>query len=183
MYFIAIVELLVCWFGWGYPFIFRTPKRQSRESVEAPLPTFAGLLLQAGAIFMAWAIRLNTPPAPWRVMVALVLCPFAPLISWSAVRHLGRQFRIHAGVYVDHELVREGPYATVRHPIYLSLLIILTSTLLLLTPWLWCLVSLGLFLLGTEVRIHAEEKLLAQRFGAEFEAYRSKISAYIPFLR
>ncbi|HXR38770.1 MAG TPA: hypothetical protein VN776_06740 [Terracidiphilus sp.] len=39
------------------------------------------------------------------------------------------------------------------------------------------------FLAGTEVRIRAEERLLATRFGASFSAYRARTSAYIPFIR
>jgi protein-S-isoprenylcysteine O-methyltransferase Ste14 len=47
-------------------------------------------------------------------------------------------------LYADHQLVRTGPYAVVRHPIYASLLAMLLATVVLLTPWLrapspwWC---------------------------------------------
>ena len=105
------------------------------------------------------------------------------MISWHAVRRLGRQFRVQAGLYADHELVNTGPYALVRHPIFASLLAILLSTLLLLTPWEWMAVSLALFLVGTELRIHTEDSLLAARFGEAFEEYRKNVKAYIPFVR
>ena len=36
---------------------------------------------------------------------------------------------------------------------------------------------------GTEIRVYSEEKLLASRFGKEFEAYRKAVPAYIPFVR
>ena len=39
------------------------------------------------------------------------------------------------------------------------------------------------FLIGTEIRIHAEERLLGDRFGSSFASYRSRVPAYIPFLR
>ena len=35
----------------------------------------------------------------------------------------------------------------------------------------------------TEIRIRAEDRLLAERFGESFVAYRSRIGAYIPFVR
>jgi protein-S-isoprenylcysteine O-methyltransferase Ste14 len=104
-------------------------------------------------------------------------------LSWSSVRHLGRQFRIQAGLYEDHRLIRTGPYRLVRHPIFASLLSALLCTLLLLTPWQWCIVSLALFLLGTEIRIRTEERLLASRFPEEFLEYRRHVPAYLPFLR
>ena len=34
-----------------------------------------------------------------------------------------------------------------------------------------------------EIRIHAEEGLLRQRFGPEFEDYRRRVPAYLPFVR
>jgi len=105
------------------------------------------------------------------------------ILSWTAVRHLGRQFRVHAGLYHDHELVRTGPYAIVRHPIYSSLLAMLGSTLFLLTPWEWAVVALTLFVAGTEIRVRTEDRLLASRFGAEFTAYQRAVPAYIPFVR
>jgi len=104
-------------------------------------------------------------------------------LSWSSIHHLGRQFRIQAGLYEDHRLIRTGPYRWVRHPIFASLLSALLCTLLLLTPWQWCVVSLALFVLGTEIRIRTEERLLASRFPEEFPEYRRHVPAYLPFLR
>ena len=185
MLFLATVELLVCWFAWGYPFIMRAPHRQRRPSITVSGPTIAGLSLECIAIFLAWVFRLTgqNPPGLARIIASMALGPISAALAWSAVKHLGRQFRIQAGLYVDHELVRTGAYRLVRHPIYASLLGILLSTLLLLTPWPWVAVSLVLFIAGTEIRVRTEDGLLASRFGAEFEQYRNQVPAYIPFLR
>jgi protein-S-isoprenylcysteine O-methyltransferase Ste14 len=43
--------------------------------------------------------------------------------------------------------------------------------------------SLAFFLAGTEIRVRAEERLLAERFGANFAEYRKNTHAFIPFLR
>ena len=37
------------------------------------------------------------------------------------------------------------------------------------------------FIVGTEIRVRAEDRLLEQRFGLEFRNYRSRVPAYIPF--
>jgi len=45
-------------------------------------------------------------------------------------------------------------------------------------------VAAVIFLLaGTEIRIRAEDRLLAERFQDAFAAYRSRVRAYIPFIR
>ena len=179
------VELMVCWFAWVYPFIFRAPHCQKRPSTTASLPTFAGLLLEGLGIFTAFVFRLprETPPGTARVAASMIFAVLAAVLAWTSVQFLGRQFRIRAGLYEDHELVRSGPYAVVRHPIYASILAMLLSTLLLLTPWRWIVVSLALFVAGTEIRVHVEDNLLASRFGRDFEDYRRQVRAYVPFVR
>jgi protein-S-isoprenylcysteine O-methyltransferase Ste14 len=179
------VELMACWFAWIYPFIFRAPHFQKRPSVTASGPSLAGLFLEGLSIFIAFAFRLprDTPPGTARIAAAAIFAVLAAVLSWSSVHHLGRQFRIQAGLYEDHRLIRTGPYAWVRHAIFASLLAALVCTLLLLTPWQWCVVSLAVFLLGTEIRIRNEERLLASRFPEEFRDYRRHVPAYLPFLR
>lgn len=177
--------VVVSWFAWAYPFIFRAPHNQKRPSITAIGPTRVGLLFECTAIFMAFAFRLpaDSPPGLARVLPSLILGPVAAVLSWKSVTHLGKQFRVHAGLYVDHELVRTGPYAIVRHPIYTSLLAMLLCSLLVLTPWRWAALALVLFLLGTEIRVHTEDKLLESRFGEEFQKYRNGVRAYVPFVR
>jgi protein-S-isoprenylcysteine O-methyltransferase Ste14 len=176
---------MVSWFAWAYPFAFRAPHIQRRPSITAIGPTRAGLFLECLAIFIAFACRLpqGSPPQWWRYAGAILCGAVAAVLSWTAVRHLGRQFRVHAGLYEDHELVTTGPYAIVRHPIYTSLLAILLVSLLLLTPWPWALLALALFVAGTEIRVHTEDNLLASRFGERFFTYRNRVPAYLPFVR
>ena len=185
MHFVAIIELFVCWFGWAYPFILQTPRRLKRTAVTDVRSTVIGLLLQGAAVFFAWATHfmLGGQPGLPRVLASMVLGPCAAALAWSAVKHLGRQYRITAGVFADHDLVRGGPYRFVRHPVYASLLLLLLSTLLLLAPWRWFVISLLLYVAGAEIRIRAEDRLLAAHFGEEFEQYRKQVRAYIPFLR
>src|SRR5882672_910904 len=120
MLLIAWVALMACWFAWLYPFVFRAPHNQKRPSITLAAPTRAGLLLECIAIFIAFAFRMptNSPPGFARMAGSVTLGVLSAALSWTAVKHLGRQFRVNAGLYEDHQLVRTGPYALVRHPIY-----------------------------------------------------------------
>jgi len=182
---VAWLALLLCWFAWAYPFIFRAPHNQKRPSITLTAPTRAGLLLECLAIFIAFAFRASPgePPSAARLVGSVLLGATAGVLSWTSVQHLGRQFRINAGLYEDHQLVRTGPYAIVRHPIYSSLFAMLLSTICVLTKWEWAILSIALFVAGTEIRVQAEDGLLASRFGEEFARYKSKVPAYVPFLR
>jgi protein-S-isoprenylcysteine O-methyltransferase Ste14 len=174
----------VGWFSWLYPFLFRAPHRQHRDSITVTGPTRVGLLLEGLAIFLAFVFRGDGDPDVYRAAPGMLLIVVSAIIAWKAVRHLGRQFRVHAGLYHDHELVRTGPYAIVRHPIYTSLLgMLIASALLLRTDPVWAMIAVGVFIVGTEARVRSEDRLLADRFGKAFNDYRSRVRAYIPFIR
>jgi protein-S-isoprenylcysteine O-methyltransferase Ste14 len=100
-----------------------------------------------------------------------------------AVRALGRQWRMDAGLNRDHQLVRTGVYRVVRHPIYASMLCVLVGVgVLVATPPLF-IAALIVFLIGTEIRVHVEERLLSARFGSEFDDFKRHVPAYLPPVR
>ena len=181
----ARATLILCWAGFFYPFLFRAPHWQKRPSIVAAGPSRAGVLAEAFAVFLAFFFRLpaDAPPGLARVAAAALLMPLGAMVAWTAVTHLGRQFRIQAGLWEDHELVRSGPYAVVRHPIYAAFFAMLIATLLLYTRWPWWVVSAAVFLAGTEIRVRTEDRLLASRFGDAFAAYRRRVKAYLPLVR
>ena len=179
------LQLIVWWVAWFYPFVFRAPLHQKRASITVSGPTLAGLFFEIFGITLAFTLRLppTSPPGVARIAISWLLAALAIVIAWTSVTHLGRQFRIRAGLYTDHQLVRTGPYAIVRHPIYASLLSMLLCTLLLLTPWQWMPLALAVFVLGTEIRVRSEDRLLASRFADQFREYQRSVPAYIPLVR
>jgi protein-S-isoprenylcysteine O-methyltransferase Ste14 len=180
----SLILLAVAWAAWLYPFVFRAPHGQKREHITVAGPTRLGLLLECTGIAIAFITRRPEPRTePLFLLAALVLFAIGTVLAWTSVAHLGKQFRVHAGLYADHELVRTGPYGIVRHPIYAALLAMLLCTIVVLTPWRWAALSLVIYIIGTEIRVHVEDKLLAGRFGREFEDYRKSVPAYIPFVR
>jgi len=105
------------------------------------------------------------------------------LLSWTALRALGRQWRIDAGLSSDHELVRSGPYGLVRHPIYASMFCMFLGTgLMIALGWPFA-AGFMLFVIGTEIRVRVEDSLLASRFGEQFRHYQRTVKAYIPLVR
>jgi protein-S-isoprenylcysteine O-methyltransferase Ste14 len=93
---------------------------------------------------------------------------------------LGRHYDLVLEVHQDHELVRRGPYALVRHPVYTGLGLhfagacLATGNLLLIAGTL--LVSYPAFY----ARARAEERLLRGRFGAEYEKYAQEVPMLVP---
>ena len=175
--------LLAMWVAWFWPFVFRAPHRQERQHTTVARPTRIGLLLEFVSIMLVAILHRAEAPAPWRIAAAVVIAAGAIVMSWESVRHLGKQFRIHAGLYHDHELVRSGPYSLVRHPIYASLFAMLLANILLLSDWRVATIAIVIYIAGTEIRVRTEDRLLASRFDTEFDRYRRQVPAYIPFVR
>ena len=86
-----------------------------------------------------------------------------------------------ATLYQDHELIRVGPYRYVRHPMYLGVILAAFGALFIFRTWAMVLFSVSS--LGVIVRAQKEERLLAEEFGEEWDAYRRKVNAWIPKLR
>lgn len=186
--YIAIAELVLCWVLWLLVFVIRHLQGGGAKAVVTAPAARLGMFLQAAAYAVVWSFSpISLGRRAWWPMgftiASMVLGPASVVLAWFAVRHLGKQWRIQAALSEDHELVRTGPYRWLRHPVYASML-----GMLLATGFAWpsgplLLIALTIFLVGTEIRVRAEDRLLAGRFGESFAAYRSRVRAYIPFLR
>jgi protein-S-isoprenylcysteine O-methyltransferase Ste14 len=142
-----------------------------------------GVLLQLVAYTLLWQGRFWARPLPiWRTLACILLFVLAAALSWTSSSALGSHLRVDAGLGADHRLVRSGAYGLVRHPIYTSMLLVLCATAVVIATWQLFLTSIVLFIAGTEIRVCTEEKLLASRFGEDFQAYKRSVPAYIPFL-
>jgi protein-S-isoprenylcysteine O-methyltransferase Ste14 len=114
------------------------------------------------------------------VWVGIALSVLGVAFSLWAIVTLGRHYDLVLEVHQDHELVRRGPYALVRHPVYTGLALhfagvcLSTGNLLLIAGTL--LVSFPAFYL----RARAEEALLRERFGAEYEKYAQEVPMLVP---
>ena len=112
--------------------------------------------------------------------VGILLSALGVAFSLWAIATLGRHYDLVLEVHQDHELVRGGPYALVRHPVYTGLalhfvgLCLATGNALMIAGTL--LVTFPAFYL----RARAEESLLRERFGAEYETYAREVPMLVP---
>jgi protein-S-isoprenylcysteine O-methyltransferase len=104
----------------------------------------------------------------------------AVLAIWARFS-LGGNWSATVTIKAGHTLVRRGPYALVRHPIYSGLLLALLGTVLLFNQ-VRCLLALALIVLMLASKIRMEERFMAEQFGAEYVAYKQRVKALIPFV-
>jgi len=178
----AYAVLAAGWLVWSAPFVLFRRSGEAAKQVDSRARW--GILLVAISYSMLWQTNFwERSLETWRIGLSILFFLLAALLSWTAKRALGRQWRLDAGVNADHELVTSGPYRVLRHPIYTSMLCVLLGTGVMITPWWLLLLSLLVFLTGTEIRVRIEDRLLSSTFGDRFREYQRSVSSYVPFLR
>lgn len=129
------------------------------------LLVLAAILLSEGPLF-AGAVGVATQAAGFALVVTAVLWRI-----WATLFVAGRK---------EEELVREGPYAACRHPLYAGSIVAalgigLTSRSIVLVAAVPAVVAA---IVGLAAR--REEAVLAARHGVAFRAYRDAVPAFWP---
>ena len=101
------------------------------------------------------------------------------LLEWSH-RALGRNWSDQPRITRAQQLVQNGPYKWIRHPIYAGFLLILGSTLLISSNWLAGGAWISSVALDGAVRMRYKEQAMLQRFGAEYQEYKRRTGAILP---
>jgi protein-S-isoprenylcysteine O-methyltransferase Ste14 len=143
-------------------------------------------LLWLGSVFFCFAdvrwgmVPVAVPPAAEGA--ALSLIGLGVLIRAVAFATLGRYFTYDVRLGSGQKLVTSGIYAVIRHPAYLAVCM-LGSLPGLAAGSVAAFLLLTLFTVPqTLYRLSLEEKMLADRFGGEFERYRNKSWRLLPFV-
>src|SRR5262249_17077424 len=97
---------------------------------------------------------------------------------WARV-HLGRFWSGTVTLKADHALIRTGPYALTRHPIYTGLLSAFTGTALGRDS-VAGLLGLGLRVAALVVKLHQEERPLRGHCGPAYQQYQAEVPALLP---
>jgi protein-S-isoprenylcysteine O-methyltransferase Ste14 len=170
-------------------FLFRAFARRTGEArATRDRRSRFGILLQSLGIGVAAIGRVKptleslTPAGLAGTLAVVLLMGGAILLFASSSSALGRNWSIVARTRSDHELVQSGPYARIRHPIYLGLLLFMLGLAIAYGHWLQLVVAVPLYLAGTKVRTSIEDRLLEQKFGDVFRDYRNCTPALIPRL-
>jgi protein-S-isoprenylcysteine O-methyltransferase Ste14 len=165
---------------------FGTKRAVKRQSPVTKLVEFV-------CIVAAFVLLWN--PNPWSGVLRLRVVPDEPLFGWLslittcagmafALRarfFLGRNWSSAVTVKENHELIRNGPYAIVRHPIYSGLLLMFLGSAIGVGE-LRGFIGLPILVLGWKYKSTTEERLMTEQFGEEYRRYKNEVKGLIPFL-
>jgi protein-S-isoprenylcysteine O-methyltransferase Ste14 len=126
-----------------------------------------------------WLGVLSVPLPDWLrwTGVALGVVSFV-LYAWSQAT-LGKAWSPHLQMREEHQLVTTGPYARIRHPIYLALIGFLTGIALVTANWFF-IALLVVSIVVLALRIPKEEQMMVDDFGEEYKVYMQRTGRLLP---
>src|SRR5579871_699863 len=176
------ISMLVVWFV-GALGTKRTARSQSSGSRVLHLCFFMP------ALPLLFADKLRRGPLAWRFApqtaplgyTGLILTVVGIAFAIWARLHLGRNWSGTVTIKQDHKLIRTGPYAIVRHPIYAGLALAMLGTAIAVGE-VGGLVAVGSALIAMILKFRLEEGFMKEQFGVEYERYKKEVKALIPFI-
>jgi protein-S-isoprenylcysteine O-methyltransferase Ste14 len=179
--------LWIAWFVYwriasnGVKAVRRRESPASRATHIVPL-VLAALLLwvrtvpDGGVLF-----RRFLPPTEATYWTGTLLVALGLAFSVWARVYIGRNWSATVTVKEDHELIRSGPYALVRHPIYSGLLLAFIGSAIVRGEWRGVLAVL-IVIAALWRKLRLEERWMSDTFGDQYRDYRKHTAALIPFL-
>lgn len=127
------------------------------------------------------ALQENLTTEKWMTATGIAFMLAGFFITYKANRAIAENWSPVLEKTKEQRLVRSGVYAFVRHPLYLSGLLILVGTnIYFANTWSWF--SILMVFIVTLYRIPIEEGRLEERYGQEYIDYKQKTKAIIPWM-
>lgn len=189
MQWIAHIVIPAMWFAWlaYWAYAARGIKETERsEGVRSRLSYHLPLIVGALSIAVPHVLGPQLESlfvarnAFWQAL-AIALVAVGLGFSVAARIWLGRNWSGTVTVKQGHELIRSGPYALVRHPIYTGMLLALIGSALMVGNWR-ALIGLALIIASFVRKLKIEERFMAQEFGEAYARYRAQVAMLVPFV-
>ena len=167
---------------------FRAKEVKSQESFFSRffqywLPLIAAaLLLGPGEWFGHSLIRENFVPHSNLVgIIGLSICVSGAVIACWSRYLLGANWSLSVQEKESHELIQQGMYKIVRHPIYTGLLLLFTGNAIIVGDYRG-IIAVGIVFISFWWKLKKEEKVLTAIFKDQYTDYQKKTKAIILFV-
>jgi protein-S-isoprenylcysteine O-methyltransferase Ste14 len=185
--FILWALMLVTWCAMRYPAMRRARRQKTRVDRRSTLDISLLVLCTVGLVVLPILWRLhafNGFADRGQGIIPLILglltgVAFLWLFRRSH-KDLGKNWSVTLEVREGHQLVTQGVYAHVRHPMYASFLLWGVTQALLIPNWIAGFAGLAAVLALYAVRQSREEAMMRDTFGAEYDAYSARTKRLIP---
>jgi protein-S-isoprenylcysteine O-methyltransferase Ste14 len=126
-----------------------------------------------------WLLARFVPDTTTVQWLAVLVMASGVAIAFWARFHLGANWSGVVTLKEGHELIRTGPYRTIRHPIYTGILLAFLGNAVALGE-VRGLIGLAIIWLSFYVKARREESFLAQEFGTRFNEHTQHTGMFLP---
>jgi protein-S-isoprenylcysteine O-methyltransferase Ste14 len=163
---------------------FKRKKTKRRESWGQRLVYVLPLLAASRLLFRTeghygWLGARIVPASPITEWTGVVLTAAGVAIAIWARWHLGANWSGVVTLKEGHELIRTGPYRTIRHPIYTGILLALFGTAVAVGE-VRGLLAVAIAWASFYWKARREEAFLTQEFGEKFGAHAKQTGMFLP---
>jgi protein-S-isoprenylcysteine O-methyltransferase Ste14 len=178
------------WFAWAVCWMVSSVRIKAAVRRESSASRLAHVIpLIVGGVLIGWR---NLPWGPlnarlWPHSLTAYWIGLTLLIAglafavWARV-HLGRNWSGSVTVKEGHELIRSGPYAYVRHPIYTGLITAVLATAIV-SGTVRAAVGLVIITVSLLRKLRIEEAFMRETFAGEYERYSAEVPGLVPFTK
>jgi protein-S-isoprenylcysteine O-methyltransferase Ste14 len=114
-------------------------------------------------------------------ITGLVFCIAGAVICCWARYTLGKNWALSVQEKSNHELITNGLYKIIRHPIYTGLIILFVGNAVIVGDYR-AILSVLIVVISFVFKLKKEEKLMKGLFGEQYQKYKQKTNALIPYL-
>jgi protein-S-isoprenylcysteine O-methyltransferase Ste14 len=152
----------------------------SQEKLLLNLLVVGGLPFPLIYSLTTWLNFANYILPAWAGWLGVILVIVALIIFWRAHTDLSVNWSPSLEIREKHELITRGIYSVIRHPMYASQWVFVIAQPLLLQNWLAGWLNLIAFIFFYRLRVQAEEKMMLDTFGGQYQEYMNKVGGVIP---
>lgn len=127
-----------------------------------------------------WLDFANYTLPGWAGWLGVLLMAGALFLFWRAHADLGLNWSPSLEIREKHELITRGIYGVIRHPMYASQWLWVIAQPLLLQNWIAGFANLLLFIPFYFLRVKAEEQMMLDSFGTQYQEYMKRTGGVVP---
>ncbi|MGA2487639.1 MAG: isoprenylcysteine carboxylmethyltransferase family protein [Roseiarcus sp.] len=179
--------IVILWLVWIVVWIamargVKSVAERAKGSRAHYLPMTLAVVLLAAPRLPLFPLDVRfVPAALWPAALGLALTFAGLAFAFWARARLADNWSSSVTLKRDHELIDDGPYRWVRHPIYTGLLVALAGAALAVGEWRGVIaVALAAVALWRKLRL--EEAVMRRQFGDTYDRYAERTRALIPFV-
>lgn len=187
------ISFIILWIAY---IVIRAPfdtKHKQAEKLKVEKSTnekFLLILLSIGLMLipLVWmftpfldTFKINLPD--WLRLLGIIISILSLIYFWKIHKALGTNWSPTLEIKASHQLIKVGPYRTIRHPMYTQIWIWTIAQALIVSN-LYAGFS-GIIAWGIVyfIRVPKEEKMMIAHFGNEYLEYMSQTGKVLPKIK